>query len=168
MKPHDSEFTLEDYSENCSKTQKSAQNTLQSNNLSKESEKSRVLGDIGAITAIPSERDQILSEMVQSLQSASIQQSIINTVVNNLTSSLSVTGGVVDIQTLSPSGDQIVRGINAAKTIFNFKFPEPNKPDNIFSEFQRAQSEDLLVRVKYIPGKENLIKSIEVYASGWS
>lgn len=131
--------------------------------MSKDQEKSRELEDISAITAIPSERDQLVSEMVLSLQSANIQQTIINNVVNDLTGSLSVTGDVADIQTLSPSGHQIVRVINIAKIAFNFRFPDPNKSDNLLSEFQRAQNSHLPVRVKYIPlEKENLIKSIEV------
>jgi hypothetical protein len=136
--------------------------------LSKDQEKGREVEDIGAITAIPSEKDELMSEMVLSLQNASIQQTVINNVVNDLRGSMTVTGEVADIQTLSPSGDQIVRIVNLARILFNFRFPEPNKPANILSEFQRAQNSNLWVRVKYNPaGKENLIKSIEVMGRTW-
>ena len=117
--------------------------------MSKDVEKGRDLEDSTAITAIPSERDQLISQMALSLQNANVQQALINNVVNDLKDTLSVTGDVVDIQTLSPSGLQIVRVINVAKYLFNFRFPDPNKPDNILSEFQRAQNHHLLVRVKY-------------------
>jgi hypothetical protein len=136
--------------------------------LSKDQEKGREVEDIGAITAIPSEKDELMSEMVLSLQNASIQQTVINNVVNDLRGSMTVTGEVADIQTLSPSGDQIARIVNLARILFNFRFPEPNKPANILSEFQRAQNSNLWVRVKYNPaGKENLIKSIEVMGRTW-
>ena len=136
--------------------------------MSKDVEKGRDLEDRTAITAIPSERDQLISQMSLSLQNANVQQALINNVVNDLKDTLSVTGDVVDIQTLSPSGLQIVRVINAQNYLFNFRIPDPNKPDNIFSEFQRAQNHNLLVRVKYsLLEKENHIKSIEVMGAGY-
>ena len=136
--------------------------------MSKDVEKGRDLEDRPAITAIPSERDQLISQMALSLQNANVQQALINNVVNDLKDTLSVTGDVVDIQTLSPSGLQIVRVINVAKYLFNFRFPNPNKPDNILSEFQRAQNHHLLVRVKYsLLEKENHIESIEVMGAGY-
>ena len=108
-----------------------------------------------------------MSEMVISLQTASIQQAVINNVVNDIRGSLTVTGEVADIQTLSPSAHQIVRVVNTARIVFNFRFPDPNKPDIILSEFQPAQNRNLLVRVKYSPlEKENLIRSIEVLGAG--
>ena len=56
--------------------------------MSKDQEKGRELEDIAAITAIPSERDQLMSEMTLSLQNASIQQAVINNVVNKYTGAL--------------------------------------------------------------------------------
>ena len=136
--------------------------------MSKDQEKGRELEDIAAITAIPSERDQLMSEMTLSLQNASIQQAVINNVVNDLRGTLTVTGMVKDIQTLFPGGHQIVRVVNVARNIINFRFPGPNKSDIILSEFQRAQNCNVVVRVKYSPlDKENLIKSIEVLGVGW-
>jgi len=64
--------------------------------LSKDVEKGRDLEDSTAITAIPSERDQLISQMALSLQNANVQQALINNVVNDLNDTLSVTGDVVE------------------------------------------------------------------------
>ena len=75
---------------------------------------------------------------------------------------------VKDIQTVFPGGHQIVRVVDVARNIINFRFPGPNKSDIILSEFQFAQNNNVVVRVKYSPlDKENLIKSIEVLGVGW-
>jgi predicted TIM-barrel fold metal-dependent hydrolase len=130
--------------------------------LSNDQEKNRELEDVPAITAIPSESDQLMSEMVLSLQGASIPSAVINTVVTDLTDSLTAMGEVAVIQTLTPRGHQLVRILEYSGHLISFKFPDPNRVENLLSEFQRAQNNKLVVRVKYSPVKENFIKSLEV------
>jgi hypothetical protein len=72
---------------------------------------------------------------------------------------------VVSIQTVYPSDDQIVHLTPPkSKITLAFRFPRPNKPNGLFSEFQRAHNHGFIVRVTYTgtEEKQNLIKSIEV------
>jgi hypothetical protein len=117
--------------------------------LSKDQEKSQDLEAISAKTAVSSEKDRLLGEMVQSLQGANIQQSIIVSLVTDLAANVTISGFVHSIDTFI-NGNQAVSVITAPeRRIYRFVFPEPNKLDKFFSELQRAHNNDLYLNVSF-------------------
>ena len=134
-------------------------------NLSITEESDKAVADsTDFIAAIPAGMDQFFSQINLSLRDAHVQQVVIDNVINELQKNLIIIGEVVSIQTVSPSGYQIVHVMPIrGKYSLAFRFPDPNKEDGIFSEFQRAQNYGFIVRVTYlVKEKQNLIKSIEV------
>jgi hypothetical protein len=133
--------------------------------LSKDQEKSRDLEGISAKTAVASEKDRLLGEMVQSLQGANIQQSIITTLVTDLATSVIISGFVNSIDTFI-NGNQAVTVItDPDRRFYRFVFPEPNKLDKFFSELQRAHNNDLYLNVAFKEdpaGLKHFIKSVMV------
>jgi hypothetical protein len=55
--------------------------------------------------------EPFFSQITMSLRDANVQQVVINNVINDLQKNLTVIGEVVNIQTVSPSGAQIVHVI---------------------------------------------------------
>jgi hypothetical protein len=109
--------------------------------------------------------DQYFLQIEQTLRQANVQLGTIDTVIDTLKSHLTVIGEVVSIQTV-PEGKRQIIYVSPlkGKVSIAFRFPEPNKGDELISEFERAQNYGHIVRVTYIvdPNKNLIIRSIEV------
>lgn len=122
-------------------------------------------GSTDFIAAVPTGMDQYFLQIEQSLRQANVQQATINNVIDKLKNHLTMIGEVISIQSVEEGNRQIVHvSPIKGKVSIAFRFPEPNKADELFSEFQRAQNYRHIVRVTYIidQNKNLLIKSIEV------
>jgi hypothetical protein len=126
---------------------------------------STLAGGTDFIAVVPTGMDQFFLQIEQTLDQAHVQSATINNVIDKLKSHLTVIGEVVSIQSV-PEGNRRIVHVSPIKGKFSiaFRFPEPNKADELISEFQRAQNYRHIVRVTYIidANKDSLIKSVEV------
>ena len=128
---------------------------------------STLAGSTDFIAAVPTGMDQYFLQIEQSLRQANVQSATINNVIDKLKNHLTVIGEVLSIQSVD-EGNLARKIVHISpirgKISIAFRFPEPNKADELFSEFQRAQNYRHIVRVTYIidQNKNLLIKSIEV------